>query len=81
MLINIYLDQNRMNSHYIIDKYGFWGLMAFVAIPIPTTGAYMGAIISWIMNFDRKKAFLAVTGGILISASTIASISVLTKIS
>lgn len=65
----------------IIGKYGFWGLMAFVAIPIPTTGAYMGAIISWIMRFDKTKAFFAVTGGVFISASVIASVAILARTS
>lgn len=50
-----------------IQKYGFWGLMIFVMIPLPVTGAYMGTIAAYIFNIQRKKAFLAVSIGVTIS--------------
>jgi len=50
-----------------IDKYGFWGIMVFVMVPLPFTGAYMGTIAAHLFNINRKKAFLAVSIGTLIS--------------
>lgn len=50
-----------------IEKYGFWGLMIFVLIPLPGTGVYAGTIASYIFKIDRKKAFLANTIGIFLS--------------
>ena len=50
-----------------IEKYGFWGLMIFVMIPLPGTGAYMGAIAASIFKIDRKQAFWAISIGIFIS--------------
>lgn len=50
-----------------IEKYGFWGLMIFVLVPLPGTGVYAGTIASYIFKIDRKKAFLANTIGIFIS--------------
>lgn len=50
-----------------IQKYGFWGLMLFVMIPLPFTGAYSGVIAAIIFKIGRKRAFLAISIGIFIS--------------
>ncbi len=50
-----------------IEKYGFWGLMVFVMIPLPGTGAYLGTIAASIFKIERKKAFWAVSLGVFIS--------------
>ncbi|WP_420573690.1 COG2426 family protein [Kordia sp.] len=51
-----------------IQKYGFWGLMLFVMIPIPGTGVYAGTIATYLFNIERKKAFAANTIGIFFSS-------------
>ena len=56
-----------------IDKYGLWGLMVFVMIPLPITGAYIGTLAAYILGMDFKKSFLAVTVGVTISSVIIAS--------
>lgn len=55
-----------------IQKYGFWGLMIFVMIPLPFTGAYSGVIAAVIFKIDRKKAFLAISIGVLVACLLIA---------
>ncbi|MCB9360851.1 MAG: small multi-drug export protein [Flavobacteriales bacterium] len=56
-----------------IDKYGLWGLMVFVMIPLPITGAYIGTLAAYILGMDYKKSFFAVTVGVTISSVIIAS--------
>jgi uncharacterized membrane protein len=51
-----------------IKKYGFWGLIFFVMLPIPGTGVYAGSIASYLFKIERKKAFVANTIGIFISS-------------
>ncbi len=50
-----------------VQKYGFWGLMIFVLIPLPGTGVYAGTIAGYLFGLERKKAFLANTIGIFFS--------------
>jgi len=50
-----------------VAKYGFWGLIIFVLVPIPGTGVYAGTIAGYLFQIDRKQAFLANTIGIFIS--------------
>ena len=51
-----------------IAKYGFWGLVLFVGIPLPGTGAWTGCLIATILRMDRKKAFLASIIGVLMAS-------------
>lgn len=51
-----------------IEKFGFWGLVLFVGIPLPGTGAWTGCLIASVLEMDRKKAFLATMIGILMAS-------------
>ena len=55
-----FLHKKIMKNKDSIEKYGFWGLVIFVGIPLPGTGAWTGAIIAAFLEMDRKKAFLAI---------------------
>ena len=45
--------------------------MLFVAIPFPGTGAWTGALIAALLQFDRKKSFVYIFIGVLIAASLV----------
>lgn len=51
-----------------IQKFGYWGLFLFVAIPIPGTGVWMGALIASILELYRTRAFFVILIGNGISA-------------
>ncbi|HYE08971.1 MAG TPA: small multi-drug export protein, partial [Patescibacteria group bacterium] len=46
-----------------IQKYGFWGLLIFVAIPIPGTGVWSGTLAAALLNMRFKLAFPAILIG------------------
>ena len=48
-----------------IRKYAYWGVYLFVAVPLPGTGAWMGALISVLLNMDAKKTFPVICLGVL----------------
>ena len=54
-----------------IHKYGAWGLMVFVMIPLPVTGAYMGTIAAYILRMDYKRSLIATSIGVVIACSII----------
>ena len=56
-----------------ISKYGQWGLMVFVMIPLPVTGAYIGTLAAYILRMDYKKSLIAVNIGVTISCIIIAT--------
>ena len=49
----------------MVLKYAFWGLVVLVAIPLPGTGAWTGALVAAMMNMRLKKAFPAIALGVL----------------
>lgn len=54
-----------------INKYGAWGLMIFVMIPLPVTGAYVGTIAAYILRMDYKKSLIATSIGVTIACTII----------
>jgi len=48
-------------------KWGLVGLAAFVAIPLPATGAYTGALIAYLLGMKRGQAALAIALGVVIA--------------
>lgn len=57
-----------------LKRYGFWGLMVFVMIPLPVTGAYTGSFAAWAFGIEKKKAFIAVSLGVMISGLIVTGI-------
>jgi uncharacterized membrane protein len=66
-LFDKYLDNLRKRGKPKIEKYGFWGLFLFVAVPLPLTGAYTGTILAWLLGMDWKRAFPAVALGVVVA--------------
>lgn len=60
-----------------VRKYGFWGLLVFVMMPIPGTGVYAGTIAAYILGIRKRKAFLANTIGIFFSCVIVWTMTVL----
>ncbi len=66
--IHSFLHKKIMKNKDSIEKYGFWGLVLFVGIPLPGTGAWTGSIIAAFLEMDRKKAFFAILLGMLMAS-------------
>ncbi len=57
-----------------VKKYGFWGLLMFVAIPLPGTGAWTGALVAALLNMRLKNAVPAICVGV-VSAGVIVTLA------
>lgn len=51
----------------IVQKYEWWGLCILVAIPLPGTGAWTGALVAAVLGMRLKKAMPAIIVGVLIA--------------
>ena len=61
------VERSRHKVQAKVEKYGYAGLILFVAIPLPITGAYTGTLGAWILGMDRRKTILAVFVGVIIA--------------
>ena len=50
-----------------VNEASFWGLFIFVAIPLPGTGAWTGALVASLMGMRFKKSFLSIVLGVLVA--------------
>ena len=50
-----------------MEKYKEWGLLLFVAIPLPGTGGWTGALISALMDLRIKKSLPIIALGVFIA--------------
>jgi uncharacterized membrane protein len=69
------LENKAMNKKDQVEKYEFFGLMLFVGIPLPGTGAWTGSLVASMLNIPFKKAFPATILGIFMAAVIIDIIS------
>lgn len=59
----------------LVERYGSIGLIAFVAIPLPITGAWTGCVAASLFKIRFRYAFVAITLGVLIAGVIVSIIS------
>lgn len=69
------LTKKSLNKSGNIKKYGVWGLILFVAIPLPGTGVWSGSLAAALINMRFKLAFPAIFIGNLIAGILIMTLS------
>ena len=65
------LEAKAENKKDIVLKYEFWGLVLLVAIPLPGTGAWTGALVAAMMDMRLKRAMPAIILGVLIAGVSV----------
>ena len=59
----------------IVEKSEFFGLVLLVAIPLPGTGAWTGALVAAMLNMRLKRAMPAIILGVLIAGIIVTSVT------
>jgi uncharacterized membrane protein len=63
----------------LIESLEFWGLIIFVGIPLPVTGAWTGAAAAYVFGLPFYRSLLAIFLGILMSATIVTIITLTGK--
>ena len=66
-LFDFFVARTRTKAHSYVEKYGYFGLAVFVAVPLPFTGAYTGTLAAWLFGMRQKKAAIAIALGVVIA--------------
>ena len=75
---NRLLDKIERKAHLkgkTVMKYRFWGLLILVAIPLPGTGAWTGALVAALLDMRLRDAVPAILVGVLIAGAIISAIT------
>ena len=59
--------RTRKKTEKHMQKYGPLGLMLFVAIPLPNTGAWTGSLAAWLFGVQKKTALIYTLFGVMIA--------------
>lgn len=73
--IAIWVEEKAEKYKGQVTKYATWGLLLFVAVPLPGTGAWTGALVASFLKMKKKTAFFSVLGGVLIAGVIVSLIS------
>lgn len=69
------IDRVHRRGRPYIERFGILGLILFVGIPLPVTGAWTGTGIAWLLGLEWKRSFLAVCVGVLIAACIVSLVT------
>jgi uncharacterized membrane protein len=61
------VERARRKVHRSVERWGYWGLAIFVAIPLPFTGAWTGTLGAWVLGMEVRKSLAAVAAGVLMA--------------
>lgn len=71
------LERRAANKSGRVRKSEFIGLCILVAIPLPGTGAWTGALVAALMEMRMKRALPAIFLGVLIAATIVTTVATL----
>lgn len=69
------MEQRAYAKSQNINQYTAWGLLLFVAIPLPGTGAWTGSLIAAVMDLRLKSAVPVITLGVMIAGLIITALT------
>ena len=71
-------DEKMQKHSKSVKRYSFFGLFFFVAVPLPGTGAWTGAMIADFLKMKMSSSLISICGGVICAAIlvTIASLGV-----
>lgn len=59
----------------IVQKAEFFGLVVLVAIPLPGTGAWTGALVAAMLDMRLRRAFPAIAIGVIIAGLIVSALT------
>ena len=62
--LTAWLEKKGSKGAQKVQKYSFWGLFILVAIPLPGTGAWTGALVASLLDMRLKRALPAIAMGV-----------------
>ena len=69
------VERSRKKVQTKIARYGYIGVAFFVAVPLPITGAYTGALGAWVLGMEARKACYAIALGVCVAGVLVSLVS------
>ena len=73
--VGLWLEAKAEKNTPKVQRFEVFGMMIFVAIPLPMTGAWTGALVAALTGMKFKNAMISIAGGVLIAGVIVTLIS------
>ena len=70
-----YVVKIQKKLHKLTEKYGEWAIAAFIAVPLPGSGVYSGALAAYLIGLEYKKFVVACIVGVVIAGVLVSLIA------
>ncbi|MDR2052417.1 MAG: small multi-drug export protein, partial [Treponema sp.] len=60
-----------------VEKWGWLAVAAFVAIPLPVTGAWTGTLGAWVLGIGKRRTLFAVILGVMTAGAIVTAVVML----
>jgi uncharacterized membrane protein len=64
--------KTRKKVEKYVQKYGYFGLLIFVSIPIPGSGAWAGVLGAWLLGMEKIRAMKYIAAGVAVAGIILA---------
>jgi uncharacterized membrane protein len=72
-----FVERARIKLRRGVEKWGWLGVAAFVAVPLPMTGAWTGTLGAWVLGLGRRRTLAAVILGVAAAGALVTALTVL----
>ncbi|MDR2740779.1 MAG: small multi-drug export protein [Treponema sp.] len=72
-----FVERARAKLHRGVEKWGWLGVAAFVAIPLPITGAWTGTLGAWMLGLSKRRTLPAVILGVAGAGAIVTAVVIL----
>ncbi len=72
-----FVDKAREKVKPSVERWGWMGIAAFVAVPLPITGAWTGTMGAWVLGLSKRKTFAAVAIGVAVAGLIVTAVVLL----
>jgi len=66
-----YVESLRRRTGEQVRKYGFLGLVLFVAVPVPGTGAWTSSVVAYLFGMEWKRSLVAILVGVVCAVAIV----------
>jgi uncharacterized membrane protein len=74
---NRFVERAREKLRGGVEKWGWIGVAAFVAVPLPMTGAWTGTLGAWVLGISKRRTMLAVVLGVFCAGLIVTLVTIL----
>ena len=72
-----FVERARLKLRRNVERWGWFGIALFVAVPLPITGAWTGTLGAWVFGLSKRKTLAAVVLGVVIAGAVVTAVVIL----